>query len=97
MKYARLRDGHLIDVYRVPEDFADVETLNRCLPGGGFFVVPDDAVHGALDNGDGTYTNPVSPPVVEPTAPEVIQPSKADLLAKVQELINAISVLPDEQ
>lgn len=58
MKYARIKDSHLIDVYRVPEDFADLDTLNRGLPGGGFVVVPDEAVHGAKDNGDGTFTNP---------------------------------------
>ena len=60
MKYARLRDGRLIDVYRVPEDFADFDTLNRCLPGGDFIMVPDSAENSATDNGDGTYTNPVA-------------------------------------
>jgi len=62
MKYARLRDKHLIDVYRIPEDFADLDMLNRCLPGGDFITVPDSAVNGAVDNGDGTFTNPQPPP-----------------------------------
>lgn len=57
-KYARLRDGYLVDVYAVPGSYADLATLNRCLPGGGFIVVPDSALHGAKDNNDGTYTNP---------------------------------------
>lgn len=67
MKYARLKNGFLIDVYSVPGDFPDIETLNRCLPGGGFIEVPSDAVHGAKDNGDGYYTNPSQP--TTPTRP----------------------------
>jgi hypothetical protein len=66
-KYARLRDGHLIDVYTAPGDFADLDTLERCLPGDPFIVVPSDAENGARDNGDGTYTNPTPPtPVATP-------------------------------
>lgn len=62
-KYARIRDGFLTDVYTVPSQaFPDMATLDKCLPGGGFIVVPDDKVHGAKDNGDGTYTNPSDPP-----------------------------------
>ena len=64
-KYARKRNDHWIDVYRVPEDFPTLEQLNRSLPGGGFVIVDDELQHGAThNNGDGsagTYTNPVSP------------------------------------
>ena len=65
-KYARVKNGYLIDVYNVPEQFADLATLNRCLPGGGFIVVPDSAVHSAKDNGNGTYTNPSPAPAPAP-------------------------------
>jgi hypothetical protein len=58
MKYARIRDGRYIDVYTAPGDFPDLETLKRCLPGGGFVTVPDDLQNSATDDGDGAYTNP---------------------------------------
>ena len=69
-KYARIRDGFCTDVYRVPEDYGTFELLNKCLPGGGFIVVPDNTVHGAKDNGNGAYTNPTPPP--PPPAPSVV-------------------------
>lgn len=68
-KYARIKDSRAIDVWRVPEDFGTIELLNRCLPGGGFIIVPDDTMSGATDNGDGTYTNP--PAIPAPTHPIV--------------------------
>ncbi len=58
MKYARLVAGRYIDVWRVPEDFPDLATLQRCLPLGGFLVVDDAVQSSAIDNGDGTFTNP---------------------------------------
>jgi len=57
-KYARVQDGFLTDVWRVPEDYPDTQTRDRALGPDGWVVVPDDAAHGAKDNGDGTYTNP---------------------------------------
>jgi len=65
-KYARKKEGRLIDVWRVPEDFATLADLNRCLPGGGFVEVTADAKSGAVDNGDGTYTKPPTPVVTKP-------------------------------
>lgn len=63
-KYARIKETHLIDVWRVPEDYPDLATRDRCLGADGWIEVPDDAVHGAHDNGDGTFTNPPAPPAV---------------------------------
>lgn len=57
-KYARIADGHLIDVWRVPEDYPDIATRDRCLGADGWISVPDDAVHGARAAQDGTYQNP---------------------------------------
>jgi hypothetical protein len=57
-KYARIKEGHLIDVWRVPEDYPDIETRDRCLGAEGWIEVPDDKVHGATANADGTFTNP---------------------------------------
>jgi len=67
-KFARNRDGYLIDVYRVPEDFPTTERRDRCLGADGWIVVPDDIINGAKVNGDGTYTNPLPPqaPVIAP-------------------------------
>lgn len=58
-KYARIKDGYLTDVWRVPEDYPDVETRDRCLGRDDWVEVSADAVNGAQSNGDGTYTNPV--------------------------------------
>jgi hypothetical protein len=45
-KYARKKVGCWIDVYTVPEQFADVETLARFLPGDESVQVGDEAKHG---------------------------------------------------
>lgn len=61
-KYAHIRDGFLIDVWRVPEDYPDLATRDRSLGAEGWIEVPDDIVHGAKVNEDGTFTNPPPPP-----------------------------------
>ena len=65
-KYARNKDGFLTDVWRVPEDYPTIEIRDRCLGAANWIVVPDSAIHGAKDNGDGTYTNPVAPVLMRP-------------------------------
>lgn len=60
-KYARVNSGYLTDVHTVPGSYPDSATRDRCLPGGGFVEIPDNAEHGAKVNGDGTYTNPTIP------------------------------------
>lgn len=73
-KYARIRDGRLVDVYRVPQDYPDLPALERCVPGGAFTAVPDvdtngePLAHSAWDNGDGTYTNAAAPLVAKEPA-----------------------------
>ncbi len=42
-----------------------------------FVIVPDGTKHGAADNGDGTFTNPI--PVVQPPVDAML--SRADLIA----------------
>lgn len=62
-KYARVKDGYLTDVWRVPEDFPSIEARDRSLGSQGWISVPDDILHGAKDNGDGSFSN------IEPPAP----------------------------
>ena len=79
--FARLVDGYAVDC-RVQ---ASATELAACfhpdwLATHPFVVVPDGTVHGAKDNGDGTFTNPPIPP------PPVPQPRVATRI----EVIDAI-------
>lgn len=58
-KYARVKDGRLIDVWRIPEDFPDTGTRDRCLGSDAWIEVHSDAKHGAKRNDAGEYINPV--------------------------------------
>ncbi len=50
--------------------------------------VPDGTLHGAIDNGDGTFTNPAPPIPIEIS----VVPSQIDVLTKqVQQLTTAIA------
>lgn len=72
MKYARKREGSWIDVFRVPEDFPDLATLNRCLPFGDFVLVPDALKSGDFTDGtaSGYTARPVNPgPTPQPNIP----------------------------
>ncbi len=97
MKYARNVDGCWIDVFEAPSAaFADLADLERKL-GASEFVAVDDAVkHGDFVDGENGFE-----PRPEPATPDVLQsdqstqPTKAELLAKVQELVDAVSALPD--
>lgn len=82
-KYARKKDGRLVDVWRVPEDFATLDDLNKCLPGGGFVEVPSGAQNGAADNGDGSYTNPEQASVSKPEFKTLSGSDFIALLSKV--------------
>ncbi|MBY0512042.1 MAG: hypothetical protein K2P94_18040 [Rhodospirillaceae bacterium] len=75
----------------IPDHFPNFDALNRCLPGGGFVEVPDIVMHGAKDNGDGTYKNPKPSATLGQETP---QPTKAEIVGKLQELICAIHSLP---
>ncbi len=55
-----------------------------------FVVVPDGTIHGAVDNGNGTFTNPVLP---EPVAPPAPAPDPiAVLTEKIDQLTSALAV-----
>lgn len=64
--YARLVNGHALDC-QVAASVADLaERFHPAwLAANPFSIVPDGTLHGAKDNGNGTFTNPpVPPPVV---------------------------------
>lgn len=98
-KYAREVDHgtelRLIDVVTTPDplpEWAETPTdfIAKMFPSiEGFKEVPDSVEAGAKVNEDGTLTNPepVSVPEQKP------EPSKAELLAKVEELLQAVSEL----
>lgn len=54
-KYARKKDGCWIDVYSVPGEFPDHETLTRCLPGESFTQVDDAVKHGDFVSGESDF------------------------------------------
>lgn len=58
-----------------------------------FIVVPDGMLHGAVDNGNGTYINhkPATPDPIQPPPPPPPDPIEV-LTAKVQALSDAIAV-----
>lgn len=65
--FARLVNGSALDC-RVQASAAELAACFHpaWLAANPFSVVPDGTVHGAKDNGDGTFTNP--PPSIDPAA-----------------------------
>lgn len=63
--YARIQSGFAVDVQIAA---TATELAARFHPewfaANPFTVVPDGTLHGARDNGNGTFTNPLPPPVV---------------------------------
>lgn len=91
-----------MDVVEVPEPvpFGDTPEgfLAIMFPGvEGFSLVHDDTEAGAVDMGDGTFAVPTAPEQPSPEPEPVVRPTKAELMAKVQELLAAIADLPEEE
>lgn len=95
MKYGISKNGMLEQVVSVPiplPDWAkdDATWLAKMFPDlAGWVKVPDDAVNGAKDNGDGTFTNPV---IVKPTPPPATTKQQMQAVAdQMQALINLMT------
>ena len=85
--YARIVDGFAVDIVVEPPLLA--ERFNPdWMAAQTFIVVPDGTIHGASDNGDGTFTNP--PPATPPDVISVSDPI-ADLSDQIQALSDAIA------
>jgi hypothetical protein len=98
MKYARKVEGSWVDVFTIPcEHFTSLEDLERKLGVSGFVEVDDAVKHGDfVSGGSGYEPRPVAEaPVIE--VEPVPAPTKAELLAKVQELVDAVNALPSEE
>ena len=64
--YARIEGGLALDVVTA-DSAADAQALfGPVADAWAFIVVPDGTLHGAADNGDGTYTNPTTTPAGVP-------------------------------
>lgn len=88
--YARIVDGFALDC-QVASDIAELATRFNpdWLATHTFSMVPDGTVHGAYDNGDGTFTNPSAPPDPDPVQP---QPTISDLQQQIAALTNAVAI-----
>ena len=67
MKYGIVVNGRVTEPVNIPSPLPSwaasaTAFLATMFPGKtGWVVIPDDAVPGTIDNGDGTYTNPAAP------------------------------------
>lgn len=66
--YAHIVDGHTTNVVVTPPDLS-LRFHPDWLAANPFVVVPDGTLHGARDNGDGTFSNPPAP--APPAPPEL--------------------------
>lgn len=86
--YARIVNGIVLDVVITPPALAE-RFAPDWLAAQTFVVVPDGTEHGAISNGDGTYTNP--PVVPPPTPPQPLPDAITVLQQQVAALAAAIS------
>lgn len=77
--YARIIGGYAVDVCVTPPELG-VRFNPEWLARQTFVVVPDGTTHGAIDNGDGTFTNQPPPPPPQPPEPQISEATKAQAL-----------------
>lgn len=77
--YARIVDGRAQDVVVTPPALSE-RFHPEWLAKQNFVVIPDGAVSGAIDNGNGTFTNPPPPPVYVPQDAALSWPALSNYL-----------------
>lgn len=87
-RYGITVNGRVTEVCDTPSPLPawaqdDAAFLEKMFPGKtGWKAVPNDAVNGTVDNGDGTFTNPGLPPLPTPRPPSITRPRFDAIFAK---------------